>query len=177
MIRVEVRPELLRWARGRAGLSTADLAKRFPKLDDRETGRALPTLKQLERFAKATVTPVGFMFLEAPPVEEVPIPDFRTVENVHTERPSPDLLDTIYVCQQRQEWYRDFARSMGEEPLSIVGSAQPTDGVEATAARMRRALDFDVEERRRIPTWTEALRRLSGKRMPPESWSCAAEWC
>ncbi len=158
MFRVDVRPELLRWARERAGFSAPSLARRFPKLAAWESREAQPTLKQLESFAKATYTPVGFLFLQEPPVEEVPIPDFRTVDNVHLGHPSPDLLDTVYICQQRQEWYRDFARSMGEEPLAFVGSVQPADDVEATAARIRTTLGFDLEERRRMPTWTEALR-------------------
>jgi hypothetical protein len=117
MIRVEVRPELLRGARERAGLSVAALTPRFPHLEAWERGEARPTLKQLESFARATYAPVGFLFLQEPPVERMPIPDFRTVANVHVGHPSPGLLDTVYVCQQRQEWYRDFARSMGEEPL------------------------------------------------------------
>jgi Zn-dependent peptidase ImmA (M78 family) len=75
-------------------------------------------------------------------------------------RPSPDLLDTVYICQQRQEWYRDFARSEGDDRLPFVGSAALTSSVKVTAARMRAALGFNVEERRRIPTWTDALRRF-----------------
>jgi len=160
MMRVEVKPELLRWARERAGLEVRALAKGFPQLREWERGAAHPTLKQLERFAKATHAPVGFLFLQAPPVETVPIPDFRTVRNERINRPSPDLLDMIYVCQQRQEWYRDFARSVGEEPLPFVGSARVTDDVEVTAASMRHALAFDLEERRQSPTWSDALRRF-----------------
>src|SRR5687767_13293934 len=112
MNRVTVRPELLRWACERAGYSVESLAHRFPKLPDWARGEAAPTLKQLEGFAKATFTPVGFLFLDTPPVERVPIPDFRTIGNVHIGRPTPDLLETLYLCQQRQEWYRDFARAM-----------------------------------------------------------------
>ncbi len=160
MIRVEVRPELLRWARERAGFRIAALTRRFPHLEAWEHGEARPTLKQLESFAKATYTPVGFLFLQEPPVEGIPIPDFRTVGNAHVGHPSPDLLDMVYVCQQRQEWYRDFARSVGEEPLAFVGSAQVGSDVSATAASMRRAIGFDIEERRTLPTWTEALRRF-----------------
>ncbi len=160
MIRVEIRPELLRWARERAGFSVGALTRRFPQLGAWERGEARPTLKQIESFARATYAPVGFLFLEEPPIERIPIPDFRTVGNAHVGHPSPDLLDTIYVCQQRQEWYRDFARSSGETALPFVGSAQIASDVAATAAAMRRVIGFDIEERRTLPTWTEALRRF-----------------
>ena len=160
MKRVEVKPDLLRWARERAGFDLDELARRFPQLEAWEHGAAHPTLRQIERFAKATHTPVGFLFLQEPPIERVPIPDFRTVDNEHIGRPSPDLLDTIYICQQRQEWYRDFARSTGEEPLPFVGSARLASDIEATASSIGRLLGFDIEERRRMPTWTEALRRF-----------------
>ena len=160
MMRVTLKPEALRWARERAGRTVQDLAAPFPKLDRWERGEERPTLKQVERFAKAVYAPVGYLFLPEPPVESVPIPDFRTVGNVHVGHPSPDLLDTLYICQQRQEWYRDFARSVGEERLAFVGSARVTDGVDETAARMQAALGFDLEARRRMPTWTDALRHF-----------------
>ncbi len=160
MNRVPVRPDLLRWARQRARRDLASLSKPFPKLDAWERGEAQPTFKQLERFARATHTPVGYLFLQEPPVERVPIPDFRTVAQEYSDRPSPDLLDTVYLCQQRQEWYRDFARAMGEEALPFVGSARLTSPVETTSATMRSVLGFDVEERRQTRTWTEALRRF-----------------
>jgi len=160
MMRVTLNPEVLRWARERAGRTVQDLAAPFPKLDRWERGEERPTLKQVERFAKAVHAPVGFLFLLEPLVESVPIPDFRTAGNVHRRHPTPDLLDTIYICQQRQEWYRDFARSVGEGPLAFVGSAHVRSAVVSTAATIRHALGFDVEERRRMPTWTDALRRF-----------------
>ena len=140
MTRVEVKPKLLRWARERAGFDLGVLAHRFPQLADWERGSARPTLKQLEHFAKATHTPIGYLFLQEPPIERVPIPDFRTVGNEHIGRPSPNLLDTIYLCQQRQEWYRDFARSMGDEPLAFVGSLKVTGDVVQMAASYAQTL-------------------------------------
>ena len=89
--------------------------------------------------------PIGYLFLSKPPVEQIPI---------------PDLLDVIYLCQRRQAWYRDFARSVGEEPRGYVGSARLDSPVELVAAQMRRALDFDLDQRRECPTWTDALRRF-----------------
>ncbi len=160
MNRVAIQPKMLNWARERAGLAIADLEHRFPHLPAWETGEAQPTLKQVEAFAKATYTPVGFLFLTEPPVEKVPIPDFRTMQNEYVGHPSPDLLDTIYVCQQRQEWYRDYARSMGEETLAFVRSLTIRDDVVAAAETIRHTIGFDVDARRQMSTWTDALRHF-----------------
>lgn len=160
MNRVDVSPELLRWARDRVGFTVDALTRRFPWLESWERGEVHPTLKQLEAFAKATHVPIGYFFLAAPPEQRVPIPDMRTIADREVRQPSPDLLDTIHLCQQRQEWYRDFARKSGELPLRFVGSASVTDDVVEIAAHMRHALGFDMEERRRLRTWTDALRRF-----------------
>ena len=160
MNRVIVKPELLRWAVERVGRSTESLSKRFPKLENWLLGEANPTFRQIEDFAKATHAPIGFFFLPKPPIEKIPIPDFRTARNLPLAGPSPDMLDTIYLCQQRQDWYRDFMRSGGETPLEFVGAASLNSDIATTAASMRKALGFDIEERRQTPTWTEALRRF-----------------
>lgn len=160
MSRVTVKSEMLTWACERSGHSAEDIRKRFPKFDLWNRGEASPTLKQLESFAKATYTPIGFFFLPKPPVEAVPIPDFRTMSGGRVRRPTPDLLDTVYMCQQRQEWYREFARSTGEKSVSFVGSVSQTNNVEKIAESIRHTLGFDIEERRQTPTWTDALRRF-----------------
>lgn len=159
-MRVEVKPELLRWAAARSRIEQDVLAARFPNLETWQGGETQPTLKQLEDFARATHTPIGYFFLPEPPVERVPIPDFRTFGSTRLQQPSPELLDTIHLCQQRQEWYREFARTIGERPLALAGAAAVTSDVVDTAERIRRALGFDLEERRRMPTWTDALRRF-----------------
>ncbi len=151
---------MFQWACERAGKEVDALRKRFPKIDSWIRGEISPTFKQLENFAKATYTPIGFFFLKNPPVETVPIPDFRTVANEHVGYPSPDLLDTVYICQQRQEWYHEFMRSTGHESLPFVGSVTQDDEIVKIAKTVRHALNFDIEQRRKIPTWTDALRRF-----------------
>ena len=159
-MRVDVKPELLLWACERSGRGVDALARQqsFSKLPAWISGEERPTLKQLERFAQATYTPFGFFFLPKPPEESVPIPDLRTVGNQYSGHPSPDLLDTMYICQQRQEWYRDFARSMGEKELPFVGSASLDSDFTEVARNISHALGFSLEERCKMPTWTEALR-------------------
>src|SRR5262245_18359074 len=139
-MRVAVRAEMLRWARERAGFCGRDLERRVPQFPACVGGEKQPTLKQLENFAKDTHTPVGFLFLAEPPEEVVPIPDFRTVADTGVRLPSPDLLDTLYLSQQRQDWYRDFARAMSAAPLSFVGAVHVQDDVTHTAATIRAAL-------------------------------------
>ena len=158
--RVDVQPATLRWACERARIDPVLLAERFPQLPAWESGERKPTLKQLEAFAKATHTAIGYYFGGGPPDEPVPISDFRTIANTPVSKPSGDLLDTVYLCQNRQYWYEEFMRMEGEPPLPFVGSATLADPVEQVAADIRETLGFSLEERRQIATWTEALRRF-----------------
>ena len=158
MTRVPVNPELLLWACERSGIAQEDLAAKFKKLPEWESGETQPTLKQVEAFARAVHVPVGYLFLTKPPEEPVPIPDFRTFAGQAVTRPSPNLLDTIYTCQERQSWYRDFVRVARAPELAFVGSATVETPPETVAAEMRETLGFDLAARRDCPTWTDALR-------------------
>jgi Zn-dependent peptidase ImmA (M78 family) len=157
-VRVDVRPEMLEWARDRAGLDEAELRGRFPQLEAWEQGDRRPTLRQLEDYARATRTPIGYLFLPEPPEEPVPIPDFRTLRDEQVRSPSPELLDTVALCQRRQEWYREYAQRSGAEHVAFVGSLSRQMPVAQAARAMREALEFGVNERG--PTWTAALRSL-----------------
>ncbi|MDE0150876.1 MAG: ImmA/IrrE family metallo-endopeptidase [Bdellovibrionales bacterium] len=158
---LSVKPALLRWAQKRSGQNTQSLYKKIPKLKLWETGEAKPTLKQLEEFAKTVHTPMGYLLLDKPPVEKVPIPDFRRMPATDQKDPSPNLLDTLYICQRRQDWYKDYMHSMREQPLSFIGSVRPlTSNIMKTAENIRKILNFSIKERKELPTWTNALSRF-----------------
>lgn len=80
-VRVDIAPDLLRWAVKRARWDEETVRKRAPKLDAWIDGTARPTLKQVEKFAAATHAPFGMLFLPEPPVEDIPIPDMRTIRD------------------------------------------------------------------------------------------------
>lgn len=160
-VRVDVSTSLLAWAIGRARVDRADLARRFPKLEEWLRGERRPTLRQLEHFAQTTHVPIGVLLLEEPPEEFLPLPDFRTFRDEEIAPPSPDLLDTIYLCQQRQDWYREFLRHQGRERLPFVASLDTSAAVEAAASAMRETLDFGLDVRSGLKTWTEALHKLA----------------
>ena len=159
MTRVRVEPVLLRWAWERSRIDALELTSRFPLVEAWERGEKQPTMKQLEAFAKATHTPLGYFFLPEPPVERLPIKDFRSVRGT-TARPSPDLLDTLYAMQRRQAWLREERRDGEEEPYEFVGSARLTDDPAAVGREMRRLVGLDEGWAAEVKTWTEAVGEL-----------------
>ena len=84
------------------------------------------------------MAPVGYFFLPEPPVEDIPIADFRTLGDRSIARPSPDLLDTLSIhASSVKIVFRKFAYSMGEPELPFVGAAQVAQDVVAAAAALR----------------------------------------
>ena len=162
--RAPVNPALLRWARERAGVPVAEkLTGRFAKLSEWEAGTAQPTLNQLEALARAVHVPVGYLFLPAPPDEPLPIPDFRTLEGRHMGRPSPNMLDMIYACQERQSWYREFSLASRMPEAEFVSSARLDQRPEEVAVDMSARLGFDLAARAACRSWEEALRLFIGQ--------------
>ncbi|MDO4243588.1 MAG: ImmA/IrrE family metallo-endopeptidase [Actinomyces sp.] len=154
---VDVQPDLLLWAVRRARWDEETVRRRAPKLNEWIEGTSCPTLKQLEQFAAATHTPFGMLFLPEPPVEDIPIPDMRTIRDAGVREPSADLLETIYLCQRRQDWYRDDALDSGASRLGFVGSARLSTPVDDAAERVRDALRLDE---RSVTSWSDAMTDL-----------------
>ena len=163
MARVPVNSDVLQWALDRSGVPRDDLERRFPKLPEWESGEVLPTYKQVKNLAKAIYVPFGYLFMSEPPNETIPIQDFRTLKGRTPMRPSPNLMETIYVCQDRQEWYKDYASANDMPRLPFVGSAELDDSPESTAAKMRDVIGFSVEEQRKCSDSSEARRNLVPK--------------
>lgn len=160
---VSINPALLTWARERAGAEVFVLEERFPKLAAWEAGDTQPTLKQLEDFARAVHVPIGYLFLPEPVQETLPVADFRTVAGHAAPRPSPDLLDALYLCQQRQDWFRDHARMNAFPSLNFVGSTNIASDPVLVAESMRQTLDLSLAERQQLSSWEDALRQLIAK--------------
>ena len=160
MSRVPVNPALIQWARQRAHLAIDDLAGRFPKLAEWERGEGLPTLKQLESFAKAAHVPFGYLFLPEPPDLPMPISDFRTLNNRYVGSPSPALLDTIHTMQRRQAWLRETRLECEADPLTFVSSARLTDDPADIGREMRRLLGLDDGWAATVRSWKDAIGAL-----------------
>ena len=160
MTRIPVNPALLRWARERAGVAQEDLAVRFKKLPEWERGETRPTLRQLEAFARAVHVPFGYLFLDEPPNERLPIADFRTVADTANFEASPDLIDTLYSMQRRQAWLREHLIENGAEPLAFAASARLEDDPGAVGREIRRTLGLDEGWAAGVRSWQDAVNEL-----------------
>ena len=141
--RVDVKPELLRWARERADADVESLIGKFPKYRQWESGEIRPTYKQLENFAKAVHAGIGYFFSSEPPEETFPLTEINTIGGRTLRRPSPELIDTIHLCQLRQDWYREFVRLKDEDPSPFIGSAKMDDDPAPVAEQILNALDLE----------------------------------
>jgi Zn-dependent peptidase ImmA (M78 family) len=163
---VTLEPQILRWARERAGLDELALAKKLAVKPERvaawESTGELP-YKKAELLARRTYTPFGYLFLKDPPDDRLPIPDFRTLDDTPIRRPSPNLLESVYQMQRRQAWMREFLLEESEPRLDFVGSltiqSDPVRVAKAIRTTLGCAEGWAAQER----TWTEALMHLRQK--------------
>lgn len=157
-----INPTLLRWARERAGLDVEDAALgagvKPTQLSAWESGESRPTFRQARNLANAVHAPFGYLFLNEPPELLLPLPDLRTVANAAVPRPSIDLLETVRIALQRQDWYLEYQRDHGSEPLPFVGRFATTSNASTVAADIRTVLDVAVDDGRH--TWETYFREL-----------------
>lgn len=160
MAQVGISPDMLEWARKRAGMPFDTLAKRFRKYPIWLEGRGGPTFQQLETLASILHLPMGMFFLPNPPEEKLPLPDFRRMAEGEIQRPSTELIDTIHTCQRRQRWYREHLAGSGADILTFVGSVDVGDQPAVVAGHIRTALKLEVGSRNEAANWEEFLRRF-----------------
>lgn len=156
MSRVNVKKEIYNWAIDRAGYTTMDLKKNFPKIEEWIKGEIHPTYRQLNELAKKTKTPFGFFFLDKPPKEELAVPFFRTFEEAE-KKPSLNLFESIQIIRRRQDWIREYLIDLGRDPLTFVNSVSIDEEVKLIATKTRELLRLNEDWASAFNTWEEAL--------------------
>ena len=146
-----VTPDVLTWARQRRGLEVEELASRLnvkpEAIDAWEGGAKRPTFRQAQLFAQAVYVPFGYLYLPEPPIEELPLPDFRIIPGQNPRDPSANFLDLLNDVLGKQEWYRQYRESEGVEELSFVGRFGTTDPEDVVASDIREVIDVDAARR------------------------------
>lgn len=131
---ITLQPEVLRWARDRAGLSQEELAKKIPVSLARvteweETGKI--SIAQADKLAERTYTPLGYLYLSESPDESLPIRDFRTRGGfalVDEYAPLVFVNSADYPVAQMVTLAHEVAHLLiGETGLSVFERLLPTD--------------------------------------------------
>ncbi len=141
----------------RSGLSTEEYSQ---PVDQWLSGEKVPTFRKLEAFAKKAMVPFGYLFLKQPPEEALPVPDYRTRQDDGVRRPSPNLIETIFEMQRRQDWMREYLIEGGHDRLPLVGSAAVGERIKPLARRIRETLELDEDWAEQQADWEGALRFL-----------------
>lgn len=139
--RVNINKDLVEWAIIRAGYDIQDFVFSNPMVSSWLNEDKKPTLKQLEAFSRKVHVPFGYLFLENPPEEELPIPFFRTGRGATTQV-SLNVYDAIHLVQRRQDWVIDYLQDEGFEPLDFVGRFEPDTPYSVIANDIRRTLEL-----------------------------------
>ncbi|PSR05917.1 MAG: hypothetical protein BRD49_03200, partial [Bacteroidetes bacterium SW_10_40_5] len=123
-------------------------------------GKSKPTLRQLEEFARKVHVPLGYLFLEEPPKEEVPIPFFRTSSR-QGDKVSLNVYDTILLLQRRQEWLSEYLKEKGYDRIPFVDKYNQNTGYKKIVGDIRDILQLPEEWADAFQTWEEALKHLT----------------
>ena len=156
-----ITPAVIQWAIARASTTPEKLAKRLhaPRtaVAAWEQGKSLPTFSQAQKLAEALYIPFGYLFLSDPPLDRIPLTDFRAPLGKRIT-PSPELVDLVNDVLFKHEWYREFAIQEGATRLPFVGSF-PVEGNARVGDHIRRTLRID-EVRQRSASWSDFFRGL-----------------
>lgn len=167
-----VNPDILRWARETAGLTSEEAARRLalkPKrgvqADERlaalESGSEIPTRPQLVKMAKLYRRPLLTFYLAAPPGRGDRGTDFRDLGGPQDPLENALLDALIRGIRSRQSLVRAILEDEDEaEPVPFIGSQNLNDGVGAVLARIEATLQVTCADLRAQPNPEAAFRRL-----------------
>lgn len=166
-----VEPELLVWARQKAGFEIDMAAKKAnvvpSSLAAWEAGERRPSVKSLRRLGRVYGRPLAFFYLPEPPRDFQPIKDYRRPHGQDERRPSPELLGEIRAAYERREIALELLIDSGEPPPPIELRAEVEDDREQTAKRIRQALGVTIDEqmawrdsRTAFNAWRAAIENL-----------------
>ena len=143
-----INPEVLAWARERAGVPPEELMQKVNrKYVDWEAGNALPTFCQAQTLAKKLHIPFGFFYLSEPPKESPLTVDLRTLSDSNHHEFSLELRDVVADARRKQEWYREYLLEGGAEPLEFVGKFSVAHSIDEVATDIEETLGLSLNDR------------------------------
>lgn len=143
-----ITPEVVTWARERAGFSVDAALSDFRKIVEWEAGEAFPSYPQLERMAEKFKVPVAVFFFPAPPdlppIEET----FRTLGPDQIAEIPPRIRLLLRKARTFQMGLEELHgnRNPAERLITRDLGFHPTDSIERIASQVRDYLGVTMEQ-------------------------------
>lgn len=160
-VRIEnINSEIINWAITRAGNDLEEFYVDNPNVLEWVNGEKKPTIKQLENFTHKVHVPFGYMFMQEPPNEELPIPFFRTGATPR-DKVSLNVYHTIQIIKDRQNWLTNYLQESGYSDLEYIGKYNDNSDYKEIANDIRNKLNLQVNWASKHTTWEQALDYLT----------------
>lgn len=160
-----VNPEILKWARERAGYSVQEIAESFKKAPEVilgwESGDAVPTYNQLERLADSFYKrPIALFFFPQPPDEPDPSQSFRTLPDSESQNLLPDTRHAIQEAKAMQLTLLELTDGVNPSERKIFNDIQlhSTSKADAKAREVREYLKVSLDQQVGWVSREEALK-------------------
>lgn len=160
--RIAINADQLIWAITRAGYDVQEFVRKFPRVEAWLQQEKQPTVRQLEQFSRQVHVPFGYLLLDKPPEESLPIPFFRSQKPATTDI-SLNVAETVRLLKRRQDWLVDFLEDSGAEALPFVGANTHRDSVEKVVRSIRAHLGLAEDWARAERGYGAALNRFTEK--------------
>ena len=160
-VNVNIQPAIISWA-----LSQTSEEKLGTKLVENIKqwldGTKSPTFNQIEDFSKKSHIPLGYFFLQTPPVEQISLLEYRTLDSIELTNPSRNLIDTIHEMEAVQEWMVNYRKEWNYDTISVVGSLKGITDISVIADTIRKDLGLNVEWYKECGNPSEAFNKVRG---------------
>ena len=160
-VNVNIQPAIISWALNQTSEEKLG-TKLVENIKQWLDGTKSPTFNQIEDFSKKSHIPLGYFFLQTPPVEQISLLEYRTLDSIELTNPSRNLIDTIHEMEAVQEWMVNYRKEWNYDTISVVGSLKGITDISVIADTIRKDLGLNVEWYKECGNPSEAFNKVRG---------------
>lgn len=150
MGRVKINPKALQWARIDAGYDYSNLPENIkPKFEDWETGKTMPTWKQLHEISKSFRKPSAFFFRKNLPEHfNIDFVEYRKLHNDEYQSMSPKLTLGVRDVVYKRDYFLELMEDMHHPKVLFSKFKLESKDVCELSIHIRNILNVDLEEQK-----------------------------
>jgi len=156
-----VTPELITWAREKAGYSLEEAEHCFKKMAEWESAVSSPTYPQLEIMSEKFKVPIAVFFFPEPPQIPSVSETFRTIPESEFDRMPHRIKTLLYKAKAFQISLAELTGNKNPAPKLITRDLQfkTSTSIDSMASKVREYLGVSLEEQFSWRTSEDALKK------------------